>query len=81
MVLIQALPENVGISVELENPNVVAHVGNMHAEPKVFVRQLLEGDGVVEVSCRLAVDRDPSSTFAIGSSGVTNPNPLGLTCR
>ena len=47
--------------------HVVRHVGDVHAEPVVAVRQPLDGDRIVEVARVLAVDRDRRHLAEIGA--------------
>ena len=48
--------------------HVMRHVRDMHAQPEVPVRQLLDRDRIVEIACVLAVDRDRGDTAEIGPS-------------
>ncbi len=54
-------------------PDVVRHVGDVHAEPEVAVLQLLERNRIVEVAGVLAVDRDDVEPAEIGAPGDAVP--------
>ena len=49
--------------------HVVGHVGNVHAEPVVPVRQPLDADRVIEVARVLAVDRHRRGRSKIRAAG------------
>ena len=47
--------------------DVVRHVGDVHAEPEVAVRQPLDRDRIVEIARVLAVDRDGRHLAEVGA--------------